>query len=110
MNFEPRPRAPYARRLEDAIKTKRISWAAVIAGVMVALVMQLVLNMIGTELGFSAFDPLEGEIPTVWMVVSSMVPLFAGSWLASYLAGFTHDEDGMLHGLVTSTLVLGCSC
>ncbi|MGQ0595019.1 MAG: hypothetical protein ACT4QB_20985 [Gammaproteobacteria bacterium] len=110
--------APYARRLEDVIKTKRISWAAVIAGVMVALGIQLVLNMIGAGLGFSAIDPLEGETPSVttfsiasglWMLVSSIVALFAGGWLASYLAGLTHDEDGMLHGLVTwalSTLVL----
>ena len=33
------------------------------------------------------------------MVVSSMLALFAGGWLASYLAGVTRDEDGMLHGL-----------
>ena len=35
------------------------------------------------------------------MVVSSMFALFAGGWLASYLAGVTRDEDGALHGLVT---------
>jgi len=35
------------------------------------------------------------------MVVSGMFGLFAGGWLASYLAGVTRDEDGTLHGLVT---------
>lgn len=110
--------APYATRLEDVVESRPISWPAIIAGVIVALVIQLVLNMIGAGLGFSAIDPLEGEIPTavtfsiasgLWMLVSSIVALFAGGWLASYLAGLTHDEDGMLHGLVTwalSTLVL----
>jgi hypothetical protein len=110
--------APYARRREDVVGTKRISWGAVAAGVAVALVIQLVLNMIGAGFGFSTIDPVEGDIPSVttfsiagglWMVVSSIVALFAGGWLASYLAGLTHDEDGMLHGLVTwamSTLVL----
>jgi hypothetical protein len=110
--------APYTRRREDVVGTKRISWGAVAAGVVVALVIQLVLNMIGAGFGFSTVDPVEGDIPSVttfsiagglWMVVSSIVALFAGGWLASYLAGLTHDEDGMLHGLVTwamSTLVL----
>lgn len=112
------PSLPYATRLEDVVETRPISWPAIIAGVMVALVVQLVLNMIGAGLGFSAIDPLEGEIPTavtfsiasgLWMLVSGIVALFAGGWLASYLGGLTHDEDGMLHGLVTwalSTLVL----
>ena len=100
--------APYASPPADVIATKRISWAAVIAAVIIALAVQLVLNMIGAGIGFSAIDPLQGETPSVttfsvaggiWMVVSSMLALFAGGWLASYLAGVTRDEDGMLHGL-----------
>jgi hypothetical protein len=102
--------APYARRAEDGLVTKRISWAAVIAAVILALALQLVLNMIGAGFGSSAIDPLQGETPDattfsiaagIWMVVSSLFALFAGGWLASYLAGVTRDEDGTLHGLVT---------
>ena len=101
--------APYASPAEDILATKRISWAAVIAAVILALAIQLVLNMIGAGFGFSAIDPLQGETPSattfsiaagIWMVVSSMFALFAGGWLASYLAGVTRDEDGTLHGLV----------
>ena len=100
--------APYASPAADVIATKRISWAAVIAAVIIALAVQLVLNMIGAGIGFSAIDPLQGETPSattfsvaggIWMVVSSMLALFAGGWLASYLAGVTRDEDGMLNGL-----------
>jgi hypothetical protein len=99
-----------SRRAEDGLVTKRISWAAVIAAVILALALQLVLNMIGAGFGFSAIDPLQGETPDattfsiaagIWMVVSSLFALFAGGWLASYLAGVTRDEDGTLHGLVT---------
>lgn len=102
--------AAYASRAEGVVVTKRISWAAVIAAVILALAIQLVLNMIGAGFGFSAIDPLQGDTPSamtfsiaagIWMVVSSMVGLFAGGWLASYLAGVTRDEDGTLHGLVT---------
>jgi len=97
-------------RARDGLVTKRISWAAVIAAVILALAIQLVLNMIGAGFGFSAIDPLQGDTPSamtfsiaagIWMVVSSMFGLFAGGWLASYLAGVTRDEDGTLHGLVT---------
>jgi hypothetical protein len=102
--------APYASRAEDVLVAKRISWAAVIAGAILALALQLVLNMIGAGFGFSAIDPLQGETPSattfsiaggIWMVMSGMFGLFAGGWLASYLAGVTRDEDGTLHGLVT---------
>jgi len=102
--------APYAVRAEGGLVTKRITWAAVIAAVILALAIQLVLNMIGAGFGFSAIDPLQGDTPSattfsiaagIWMVVSSMFALFAGGWLASYLAGVTRDEDGALHGLVT---------
>jgi hypothetical protein len=101
----------YASRAEGVLVTKRISWAAVVAGVILALAIQLVLNMIGAGFGFSTIDPLQGgDTPSAttfsmaagfWMVVSSMFALFAGGWLASYLAGVTRDEDGALHGLVT---------
>ena len=102
--------AAYASRAEGVSVTKRISWAAVVAAVILALAIQLVLNMIGAGFGFSAIDPLQGDTPSattfsiaagIWMVVSSMFGLFAGGWLASYLAGVTRDEDGTLHGLVT---------
>ena len=102
--------AAYASRAEGVLVTKRISWAAVIAAVILALAIQLVLNMIGAGFGFSAIDPLQGDTPSattfsiaagIWMVVSSMFALFAGGWLASYLADVTRDEDGALHGLVT---------
>ena len=102
--------APYASRAEDGLVAKRISWAAVIAAVIMALALQLVLNMIGAGFGFSAIDPLQGETPSamtfsiaagIWMIVSSIFALFTGGWLASYLAGVTRDEDGTLHGLVT---------
>lgn len=56
--------APYANPAADILATKRISWAAVIAAVIIALAVQLVLNMIGAGIGFSAIDPLQGETPS----------------------------------------------
>lgn len=97
---------------------KRISWAAVFAGVILALVIQLVLNMLGTGIGMSTIDPAEGQTPSaaafgvsagIWWGVSSLIALFIGGWIAAHLAGIPRKTDGMIHGLLVwslSTLLL----
>lgn len=89
---------------------KRIAWAAVFAGVVLAIVIQLLLNMLGTGIGASTIDPLGGETPTVetlglsaglWWIVSSFIALFIGGWMAGHLAGVPRNFDGMIHGLLT---------
>jgi hypothetical protein len=76
---------------EDArtIMINRISWGAVLAGVVVALVAQLILNMIGIGIGASTLDPGAGaaENPSargfsigagIWVLVSGIVAALAG--------------------------------
>lgn len=38
---------------------KRISWGAVFAGLVVALVVQFILSLLGIGIGFGAMDPLQ---------------------------------------------------
>jgi hypothetical protein len=45
------------------IMLNRVSWAAVLAGVVVSLVTQLLLNMLGLGLGLSTLDPGTGTTP-----------------------------------------------
>jgi polyhydroxyalkanoate synthesis regulator phasin len=97
---------------------KRISWAAVFAGVILALVIQLLLSMLGTGLGMSMVDPVEGETPTaealstaagIWWIVSGLIALLTAGWIAGRLAGIPSRVDGMIHGLLSwglSTLLL----
>jgi hypothetical protein len=89
---------------------KRISWGAVIAGVVLALVVQLLLGMLGLGIGMSTVDPTAGDTPSaqavgigaaVWWVVTSLVALFIGGWVAGHLAGIPERLDGTLHGLLT---------
>jgi hypothetical protein len=89
---------------------KRISWGAVIAGVVLALVVQLLLGMLGLGIGMSTVDPAAGDTPSaqavgigaaVWWVVTSLVALFIGGWVAGHLAGIPERLDGTLHGLLT---------
>ena len=102
------------------ISVKRISWGAVLAGVIIALAVQLVLSMLGVGVGVGAstVDPLQNSSPEAstlgigagaWWIVSALLALFAGSWIAGRLAGMPIRLDGMLHGLVTwglTTLLL----
>jgi hypothetical protein len=48
---------------EDArtIMLNRISWGAVLAGVVVALVTQLILNLFGIGIGAATLDPAAGS-------------------------------------------------
>ncbi|WNM64109.1 TIGR04086 family membrane protein [Candidatus Nitrospira neomarina] len=89
---------------------KRISWAAIFAGIITVLVVQLSLSLFGIGIGASTIDPLSGETPAagsfsigaaIWWVVVSIIALFAGGWVAGRLAGMPNQTDGLLHGFIT---------
>ncbi|MGH8470416.1 MAG: PhnA-like protein, partial [Gammaproteobacteria bacterium] len=104
--------------LEYLAPIKRIAWGAVFAGVILAIGIQVLLNMLGTGIGASTIDPLRGNTPdadvlgmsaAVWWILSSLIALFVGGWTAARLAGIPRQVDGMLHGLLAwglSTLVV----
>ena len=98
----------------------RISWGAVLAGVVVALVAQLILNMIGIGIGASTLDPGAGaaENPSaqgfsigagIWLLVSGIVAALAGGFAAGRLSGKPQESTAGWHGLTTwalTTLVI----
>ena len=79
---------------EDDIRTimlNEVSWGAVFAGAIIALVMQVILNMIGVGVGLSTIDVAQGDSPTagslsmgagIWWVVSGIVAAAIGGYLA----------------------------
>lgn len=87
-----------------------MSWGAVVAGTVIAVVAQLVLSLIGAGIGLSTIDPLRsngspgassfGLGAAIWWAISSVVALFAGGWVAGRLAGSPEKSDGALHGLL----------
>ncbi len=89
---------------------RRISWGAIIAGMVMALVIQLFFSLLGTGIGLSTVDPAQYDTPSaaslgigaaIWWVVSSILALFAGGWVAGHLAPSPLRSDALLHGLVT---------
>ncbi len=93
--------------------TKRISWSAVFAGVLVAVVTQMLLTLLGIGIGLGTIDPVEEQNPVaglgtgtaIWYMVSSLLSLFAGGWVAGRLASTPRLFDGVIHGVLTWSLV-----
>ncbi|MGI4835403.1 MAG: hypothetical protein ACRYFK_18275 [Janthinobacterium lividum] len=92
---------------------KRISWGAVFAGAILALVIQLSLSLLGLGIGLGTIDPLTEQNPmsgigtgaAIWWVVSTLVSLYLGATVAARLAGVPRRTDSLLHGLLTWAMV-----
>ncbi|HEX7117755.1 MAG TPA: hypothetical protein VF212_03155 [Longimicrobiales bacterium] len=85
----------------------RLSWGAIVAGLVIAVVTQIILSMIGLAIGFGAlqFGPggtLEevGIGAGVWAVLTGLISLFVGGLAAGHFAGILTRLDGVLHGVL----------
>ena len=114
------PHASPAFPSEDArtILINQISWGAVFAGVVVALVVQLLLSLLGVGIGASTLDPGTADNPSakgfgigagLWWAVSGILAAYIGGHVAGRLAGKPRESTTSWHGLVSwamSTLVV----
>src|SRR5216684_4947532 len=101
-----------------AITLSKISWGAVLAGVVVALVTQLLLNMLGIGIGAATLNPVEGDNPSamslsigagLWFALSTILAALAGGYAAGRLAGVLRESTAGWHGLTAwalTTLVI----
>lgn len=88
----------------------KVSWGAIFAGVVVALVVQVLLTMLGVGIGVATLDPVAGDNPAastfsiaaaIWYVVAGIIAAFAGGYIAARMSGKTSATTGALHGLTT---------
>ncbi|MBB3346085.1 hypothetical protein [Sphingomonas sp. BK069] len=95
----------------------RVSWGAIFAGVVLAVAVQLLLGILGTGIGLSMVDPVEGTTPGatgfgigagLYWLITTVVALGAGGYAAARLSGVTERFDALVHGLVVwgVTLIL----
>jgi hypothetical protein len=101
-----------------SVLLNRVSWGAVLAGVVVALVLQLLLNMLGIGIGVATLNPTSGDNPSVtslsigagiWFIASGVIASFAGGYAAGRLAGEPKESTAAWHGLIAwavTTLVI----
>lgn len=88
---------------------RRISWAAIFGGVILALAVQILLSFLGSGIGLSQVGVNAGTTPAagnlgigagIWWIVSSCIALAIGGYVAAWLAGIETRFDGLLHGLI----------
>ncbi|MGI4792615.1 MAG: hypothetical protein ACRYF2_18905 [Janthinobacterium lividum] len=89
---------------------RRISWAAIFGGVILAVTVQILLTLLGAGIGLGTINVQSGTSPdastlgigaALWWMVTSLVALAVGGYVSAWLAGTETRWDGMLHGLVT---------
>jgi hypothetical protein len=88
---------------------KRISWGAVFAGTIVAIMVSLVLGILGVAVGAATINPMSEQNPAqglqttalIWLCVATLIALFVGGCVSGRLAGVGRRVDAMLHGVVT---------
>ncbi|MHB8283985.1 MAG: hypothetical protein ACYDD1_04845 [Caulobacteraceae bacterium] len=95
-----------------------VTWRATLLGAAVALVTSLMLNLLGVSLGVAAlaFAPTTGVaastgiIGVVWVVISNLIALGFGAWMAGRTTANPDHHGGALQGLavwaVTSLVIL----
>ena len=89
---------------------RRISWGAILGGVVLVVTIQLVLSLLGAGIGLDTVNTNAGTTPDAsslrigagaWWIVSSIIALAFGGYAAAWLAGVELRWDGLLHGLIT---------
>jgi hypothetical protein len=90
--------------------SRRISWSAVLAGVVAALGTCMLLALLGMGLGASTVNPLEESNPlaglgagaAIWLAITGLLAFFAGGWVAGYASGWRATRtDALIHGFLT---------
>jgi hypothetical protein len=89
---------------------ERVSWAAILAGTIVALILNFAFNLLAVGIGASSLNPDEGDgmsevasagrNTAVAIALSAFGSLFLGGWMAARFSGMPERVDGTLHGLV----------
>jgi hypothetical protein len=93
---------------EDVYEHPLISWGAVIAGVVVAVALGALLNMLGLAIGATAANPWtmdSGDAKALtlggglWLAFSSAVALQVGAFIAARAARYPDHHKGLFQGL-----------
>ncbi len=88
----------------------RVSWQAIIAGVIVAVSVQILLSLLGAGVGLGMVHTTASASPDagsfgigagLWWLISNLLALAAGGYVSAWMAGISLRFDGMLHGFVT---------
>ncbi|WP_316807710.1 hypothetical protein [Pedobacter agri] len=91
----------------------RLTWSAIIAGVFIAIAVQLLLSFLGLGIGFGSINPMEEAKPfsglgtgaLIWWIITMLISVFTGGWVAGWFSNHIQRTDLVLHGLLTWCLL-----
>ena len=97
---------------EDVIPVRsRLSWAAILGGSLLALAVFFLLNLLGTAIGLSIHDNVNGRSlaigAVVWAVLVTAGALFLGGFIASQMTTGENKAEGVLYGLLVWAVTFG---
>jgi hypothetical protein len=89
-------------------RVRRASWGSIFAGMFVTIVLQIMLTLLGIAIGIATIEPLRGQTSAqtmalgsgIWLLVTGLISIWLGAWVAGRLSGGPLLADGMLHGIV----------
>jgi hypothetical protein len=87
---------------------RSLSWSGIIAGVLAAISVQLLLNLLGIGIGAGSIDAVHGDQPgqgmavgvIVWFALSWVVSLAIGAWTACQFSSYGDRRTGALQGFM----------
>lgn len=93
-------------------KISRVSWAAVFGGTLIMLMTLMLLSLLGIGIGIGSINPMEETRPLeglgtgalIWWVISNIIAVFTGAFVAAKLTNLSYKNSGLLHGILTWSL------
>jgi hypothetical protein len=96
----------------------RVRWGPIISGLVVALATQLILSALGAAIGSTFLSgsgaprsnaPGVGSGVGIWSIISLLISLFVGSWVAARACGPMNRNTALLNGAILWATTLALS-
>jgi gas vesicle protein len=101
----------YTQADKNCLTGNSLCWSSVFAGIISALMVAFMLNLLVTSLGLISFkvdtasNPLAYGIGTViWLMVSGAIAMWVGGWVAGKFSGKTTCQSGLMQGYLVSAI------
>lgn len=104
--------SPSKLDLYNKVPQRGISWRAILAGTVAAVAVMIILNLIGLSFGLWSVEPAEegstldglGVGAIIWWVVSNLIVLFIGGFVAARVGVSFTNTSGIIQGIMTWAL------
>ena len=90
----------------------RISWPAIFAGTIIMLITLMLLSLLGLGIGLGSIKPMEESNPMqglgtgtiIWWIISNLIAVCAGAYVAANLTNVPYKLTGVYHGVLSWSL------